>query len=44
MISVIARIVYGPAYVSGLPGLRSAVWLVGVAGLLVMALPLATGP
>nr|WP_298145564.1 MAPEG family protein [uncultured Pseudomonas sp.] len=32
-----ARIAYVPAYVSGLPMLRSAVWLVGVASLVVMA-------
>ena len=32
-----ARIAYVPAYVSGIPMLRSAVWLVGVGSLLVMA-------
>lgn len=32
-----ARIAYVPAYVSGVPMLRSAAWLVGVASLLVMA-------
>ncbi|MEM9780245.1 MAG: MAPEG family protein, partial [Pseudomonadota bacterium] len=28
-IYVIARIAYVPAYVSGIPGLRSAIWMVG---------------
>ena len=37
---LIARIVYVPAYVSGVPMLRSLVWLVGVASLTMMALPL----
>jgi len=36
----IARVVYVPAYVSGVPMLRSLVWLVGVASLVMMALPL----
>ena len=39
-IFLIARIVYVPAYVSGVPMLRSLVWLVGVASLTMMALPL----
>jgi uncharacterized MAPEG superfamily protein len=39
-IFLIARVVYVPAYVSGVPMLRSLVWLVGVAGLAMMALPL----
>ena len=34
---LIARIVYVPAYVSGVPMLRSVVWLVANAGLLAMA-------
>ena len=34
---LIARIVYVPAYVSGVPLLRSVVWLVANAGLLAMA-------
>ena len=34
---LVARIAYIPAYVSGIPMLRSAAWLVGVASLLVMA-------
>ena len=37
---LIARVVYVPAYVSGVPILRSLVWLVAVASLVVMALPL----
>ena len=37
---LIARIVYVPAYVSGIPLLRSLVWLVGVASLFMMAVPL----
>ena len=39
-IFLIARIVYVPAYVSGIPVLRSLVWLAGVASLVMMALPL----
>jgi uncharacterized MAPEG superfamily protein len=39
-IFLIARVVYVPAYVSGVPMLRSLVWLVGVASLIMMALPL----
>ncbi len=39
-IFLIARVVYVPAYVSGVPLLRSLVWLVGVASLVMMALPL----
>jgi uncharacterized MAPEG superfamily protein len=38
-IFLIARVVYVPAYVSGVPVLRSLVWLAGVAGLVMMALP-----
>lgn len=34
---LIARVVYVPAYVSGVPMLRSAVWLVANAGLVAMA-------
>ncbi len=37
---LIARIVYVPAYVSGIPLLRSAVWLVALGSLVVMALSL----
>jgi uncharacterized MAPEG superfamily protein len=36
---LIARAVYVPAYVSGVPLLRSLVWLAGVASLVMMALP-----
>lgn len=39
-IFLIARVAYVPAYVSGIPMLRSLVWLVANAGLVVMALPL----
>lgn len=39
-IFLVARVVYVPAYVSGIPMLRSLVWLVGVASLIMMALPL----
>jgi len=38
---LVARVAYVPAYVSGVPVLRSLVWLAGVAGLVMMALPLA---
>ncbi|MEZ5997427.1 MAG: MAPEG family protein [Hyphomonas sp.] len=34
---LVARILYVPAYVSGLPWLRSLIWLGGNAGLLMMA-------
>lgn len=40
LIFLIARVVYVPAYVSGIPILRSLVWLVGVVSLVMMALPL----
>lgn len=40
LVFLIARVVYVPAYVSGIPMLRSLVWLVGVASLVAMALPL----
>jgi len=39
-IFLVARVVYVPAYVSGIPLLRSLIWLVGVASLVMMALPL----
>ena len=39
-IFLIARIVYVPVYVSGVPMFRSLVWLLAVASLLMMALPL----
>ena len=38
LIFLIARIVYIPAYASGIIGVRTAVWGVGHAGLLMMAL------
>jgi uncharacterized MAPEG superfamily protein len=40
LVFLIARVAYVPAYVSGIPMLRSLVWLVGVASLVIMALPL----
>ncbi len=40
VVFLMARIVYVPAYMSGIPMLRSFVWLVGVASLVMMALPL----
>lgn len=38
-IFLIARVVYVPAYLSGVPMLRSLAWLIGVVALLMMALP-----
>jgi uncharacterized MAPEG superfamily protein len=40
MVFFVARVIYVPAYVSGIPVLRSIVWLIGVASLVVMALTL----
>lgn len=40
LIFLVARVVYVPAYVSGIPMLRSLAWLAGIASLLMMALPL----
>jgi uncharacterized MAPEG superfamily protein len=40
LIFFIARVAYVPAYISGVPMLRSLVWLAGIAGLVMMALPL----
>lgn len=40
LVFLIARVVYVPAYVSGVPILRSLVWLVAIASLAAMALPL----
>lgn len=37
---LIARIVYVPAYASGIPGLRSLAWLAALASLVMMALTL----
>lgn len=39
-IFLLARVAYVPAYVSGIPVLRSLVWLVAIASLVVIALPL----
>jgi uncharacterized MAPEG superfamily protein len=38
LLFLIARVIYVPIYVSGVPVLRSLVWLVGVASLIMMAL------
>jgi len=43
LVFLVARVVYVPAYVSGIRMLRSLVWLVGVASLVMMALPLIQG-
>ncbi|HET7396664.1 MAG TPA: MAPEG family protein [Gammaproteobacteria bacterium] len=40
LVFLIARLIYVPAYMSGIPVFRSLVWLTGVASLVVMALPL----
>ena len=40
LVFLIARVVYVPAYVSGILMLRSLVWLVGVASLIMMAVSL----
>jgi uncharacterized MAPEG superfamily protein len=40
LVFLVARVVYVPAYVSGIPWLRSLVWLISMAGLLMMALPM----
>jgi len=37
---LIARIAYVPVYAAGIAVLRSLIWLAGMAGLLMMALPL----
>jgi uncharacterized MAPEG superfamily protein len=34
---VIARVVYWPIYLAGIPGLRTAVWTVGIVGLAILA-------
>ncbi len=34
---LVARTLYIPAYISGIPGLRSAVWMIGHAGIGLMA-------
>lgn len=40
LVFLISRVVYVPAYVSGIPMLRSLVWLLGIVSLAMMALPL----
>jgi uncharacterized MAPEG superfamily protein len=40
LIFLVARVAYVPAYVSGVPVLRSLIWLAANAGLVMMALPL----
>lgn len=40
LVFLIARVIYVPAYMSGIPMFRSLVWLTGVASLVLMALPL----
>ena len=37
---LVARVLYVPAYLSGITGLRSAVWTVGWVGLVMMLIPL----
>jgi uncharacterized MAPEG superfamily protein len=37
---LIARVLYVPAYLAGVPGVRSAIWVAGFAGLLMMAVAL----
>jgi uncharacterized MAPEG superfamily protein len=37
---LVSRTIYVPIYAAGIPVLRSLVWLAGMAGLLMMALPL----
>ncbi|WP_298498370.1 MAPEG family protein [uncultured Maritimibacter sp.] len=41
MIFVIGRVAYLPLYLTGIPGLRSAAWVVAVAGLVLMAISVA---
>ncbi len=36
MVFVIARVIYVPAYIAGIPGLRSAVWMVGHVGIIMI--------
>ncbi len=40
LVFLVARVVYVPTYVSGIPWLRSLVWLASMVGLLMMALPM----
>lgn len=39
LVFLVARVLYVPAYVSGVPVLRSLMWLAGMAGLVMMAFP-----
>lgn len=39
IVFLVARTVYVPIYAAGIPVLRSLVWLAGMTGLLMMALP-----
>lgn len=40
LVFLIARIIYVPAYISGIPVIRSLIWMVGIGGLMIMAIPL----
>lgn len=40
IVFLLARVVYVPVYAAGIPVLRSLVWLAGMTGLAMMALPL----
>ncbi|MBI1416191.1 MAG: hypothetical protein GC146_03115 [Limimaricola sp.] len=40
---LVARVLYVPAYLSGVPLLRSVLWLSGIAGLLMMGWPILAG-
>ena len=40
IVFLVARAIYVPIYAAGIPVLRSLVWLAGMGGLLMMALPL----
>jgi uncharacterized MAPEG superfamily protein len=43
LVFLVARVLYVPAYASGIPWLRSIVWLVSMFGLFMMALPIIDG-
>lgn len=40
LVFLIARIIYVPAYISGIPVIRSLIWMAGIGGLMIMAIPL----
>ena len=40
MVFAVARILYLPSYLWGIPGLRSVIWMIAMAGLVMMAIPL----